>query len=158
MPLVVSLKAEESQLVEPGGYRVVRFPYGGAESYDPYDMHPAVQPDGYQVVDWATDDRSGLIWPHADGWGELKAMIQWEAGAYTELRDQFVRDPLGLTDDPLDTTATEHRAPSPGLQCWTKVWGIFVDRKVPLALRAAHNDTVARRLVLAEYKLTIHPS
>jgi hypothetical protein len=155
-PYVCSLITSTPQLIEPGAYTVVRFPYGAGESHDPYDMHPAEQPDGYVVGDWATDDRSGLIWPNADGWGELKAMIQWEAGGYTELRDQLVRDPLGLTGDPVNTTATDHRVPSPGMQCFSKAWGIFVHPNVPLALRVFHNDDEPRRLVLAEFKLAIH--
>jgi hypothetical protein len=83
-------------------------------------------------------------------------MIQWEDGAYSELRDQFVRDPLGFTDDPVDTTATDHRPPSPGMQCFTKSHGIFVSPGTPLALRVAHNDSQARDIVLAEFKLAIH--
>ena len=102
---VCSLKVDVPQLIEPGAYQVVRFPFGGAESCDEHDMHQAAQPDGYEVADWACDDRSGLIWPCASGWGHLYAMVQWEAGDYRELRDQYVRDPLGLTGPP-DTTAT----------------------------------------------------
>lgn len=156
--LVCSLKTDVPQLIEPGGYRLVRFPYGGAESYDPQDMHPAEQPDGHVVTDWASDDRSSLIYPAVDGWGTLSAMIQWEAGRYTELRDQFVRDPLRFTDDPVNTTATDHRPPSPGMQCFAKEWSIFVHPGVPLALRVAHNDSQPRRLVLAEFKLVIQPA
>ncbi len=42
------------------------------------------------------------------------------------------------------------------MQCWTKSWGIFVDPSVPLAVRATHDDSVARKIVLAEFKLVIH--
>ncbi|WP_190124161.1 hypothetical protein [Streptomyces inusitatus] len=53
-------------------------------------------------------------------------MIQWEVvsttGGYTELRDQFVRDPFGIAD----TTATEHRTPAAGGQDYVKGHGIFV--------------------------------
>jgi hypothetical protein len=153
---VCSLKMDAGQLVEPGGYHVVRFPFGSGEPSDAWNMHPAVQPDGVEVTDWKTDDRAGLIWPARPGWGELHAMVQWESGGYSELRDQFVRDPLGFTPDPVDTTATDHRPPSPGMQCFTKGHGIFVHPGVPLALRVAHNDSTARRLVLAEFKLVIH--
>ncbi|WP_415925406.1 hypothetical protein [Streptomyces sp. ME19-01-6] len=65
----------------------------------------ARQPDGHVIKSWDADGRSGPIWPSASGWGQLYAMIQWEAGSYPELRDQYVRDPLGLTSTPNDTTA-----------------------------------------------------
>src|SRR5690606_20383287 len=154
---VCSLKRATPQSIPANSpYTVVRVPFGSAESSDRFTMHQVNQPDGYVVTSWDTDDRSGLIWPSTAGWGTLYAMIQWEAGSYDELRDQFVRDPLGLTPSPNDTTATEHRPPSPGMQCWTKQWGIFVDPAVPLALRATHDAGVARDIVLAEFKLVIH--
>lgn len=150
---VVSLKVETPQMIPAdGSYHIVRFPYAG-ESYDPYNMHDAIQPDGYQVVDWATNDRSGLIWPNITGWGLLTALIQWEAGGYGELRDQFVRAPFTAPD----TTATDHRAPSPGAQFFTKHHEIFVNPNTPLALRVGHTDSTARRLTLAEFKLAILP-
>lgn len=152
---IVSLITAVPQTVPSGGYHIVRFPYTG-ESYDGCGMHEALHPDGYQVTDWQADDRSGLIWPAVDGWGSLTAVIQWEAGGYNELRDQYVRDPLGLTGDPVNTTATEHRPPSPGMQCWHKSHEMFVHPGVPLALRVSHNDSVSRRIVLAEFKLAIH--
>ncbi|MGV2914532.1 hypothetical protein [Streptomyces alfalfae] len=150
---VVSLKVDSPQTIPAdGAYHIVRFPYTG-ESYDPYNMHDAVQPDGYQVVDWATDDRSGLIWPGFNGWGLLTALIQWESGDYTELRDQFVRSPFTSPD----TTATDHRAPSPGANYFTKHHEIFVAPSTPIALRVAHNDATARQLTLAEFKIAILP-
>lgn len=42
------------------------------------------------------------------------------------------------------------------MQCWTKQWGTFVDPAVPLAVRATHDDGVARCTVLAEFELVIH--
>ncbi len=42
------------------------------------------------------------------------------------------------------------------MQCFTKTHGIFVDPAVPLSLRIAHNDSQARALVLAEFKLVIN--
>lgn len=154
---VCSLKRDTPQSIPANRtYTVIRFPFGNAESTDRFAMHQVNQPDGHVVTDWDTDDRSGLIWPGTAGWGDLYAMIQWEPGEYRELRDQFVRDPLGLTRSPNDTTATEHRPPSPGMQCWTKHWGMFVTPDVPLALRATHDDRAARRIVLAEFKLVIH--
>ncbi|UQA95592.1 hypothetical protein [Streptomyces halobius] len=158
---VCSLKADTPQLIQPGCYQILRFPYGSAECTDVFGMHQVDQPDEYVVADWATDDRSGLIWPSQSGWGHLYAMIHWEpasaTGGYTELRDQYVRDPLGLTSSPNDTTATEHRVPTPGGQFYAKSHGIYVNPDTPLALRVAHNDCAPRNVVLAEFKLCIHP-
>lgn len=158
---VCSLKVDTPQLIAPGTtYKIVRFPFGSAEPTDEWRMHQATQPDGYVVSDWSTDDRSGLIWPSKAGWGQLHAMIQWEAasatGGYRELRDQFVRDPLGLTPTPNDTTATEHRAPSIGGQFFVKSHAIRVNPGVPVALRVTHDDANPRLLTLAEFKLVIH--
>ncbi|WP_432021409.1 hypothetical protein [Streptomyces sp. 1222.5] len=154
---VCSLKRTTPQPVPAdGAYHVVRFPFGAAEPSDSWNMHQATQTDGAQVAAWATDDRAGLIWPAREGWGQLYGMVQWESGGYTELRDQFVRDPLGYTDDPVNTTATDHRPPSPGMQCFTKGHGIWVYPGTPIALRVAHNDREARDLVCAEFKLAIH--
>ncbi|MDT0381946.1 hypothetical protein RM572_24595 [Streptomyces sp. DSM 42041] len=152
--LVCSLYVHgNGQMIEPGGYRLVRFPYGSRESYDRHGMHQTRQPDG----DGSTypDERSGLIWPAADGWGDLVANIHWEAGDYTELRDRFVRDPLGLAGGE-DSTGTDHRRPSPGMQCFTKTHAIFVHPDTPLGLKVAHNDDRPRRLLHAQFKLAIH--
>lgn len=159
---VCSLKVDVPQLIPPGTtYRIVRFPFGAAEPSDRFGMHQAVQPDGYVVTDYATDDRSGLIWPSKSGWGHLYALLQWEAasatGGYTELRDQYVRDPLSLgSPTPNDTTATDHRAPSIGQNFFTKSHGIFVNPDTPVAVRVTHNDTNPRLLNIAEFKLVIH--
>ncbi|MGO4747828.1 hypothetical protein AB4212_04185, partial [Streptomyces sp. 2MCAF27] len=125
-----------------------------------FGMHQVIQPDGYVVTAWDADDRSGLIWPSRYGWGHLYAMIQWEAptgtsGQYTELRDQYARDPLGI-NAPIDTTATDHRAPSPGAQYFSKSHGIYVKPSTPLALRVTHNAPGPLPLTLAEFKLAIH--
>jgi hypothetical protein len=150
---ICSLKVDTPQTVPTdGGYHLVRFPYT-AESYDPWGMHQPTQPDGGAVTSWSRDDRSGLIWPAVAGWGVLTSLIYWEAGDYDELRDRFVRDPLGE----YDSTATEHRPPSPGIQCWHKTHEMFVSPDVPLALLVAHDATSARKLTLAEFKLAIHP-
>jgi hypothetical protein len=153
---ICSLIVNAPQVIPPGGYHVVRFPFGAAESYDELGMHQVVQPDGYVIGNWRTDVRAGLIWPSAGGWGVLTAMIHWEAGGYSELRDRFVRDPLGLSTGP-DSTATDHRPPSPGMQCFTKHHEIFVHPRTPLALMVSHNNSSPARLVLAEFKLAIHP-
>lgn len=150
---VVSLKVDTPQTIpSDGDYHVARFPYT-TESYDPWGMHQPEQPDGATITSWKTDDRSGLIWPACEGWGVLTSLIYWEAGNYDELRDRFVRDPLG----DYDSTATDHRPPSPGIQCFTKQHQIFVRPDVPLALLVAHDATTARKLTLAEFKLAIHP-
>jgi hypothetical protein len=157
---IVSLKAEQAQLIPCRTWTVVRFPYGNAESYDPYGLHNALQPDGYEVRDWQRDARSGLIWPGHDGWVRLDAMIQWEpagpSGGYRELRDQFARDPLGLSTG-LDTTATDHRVPTPGMQTFTKGWALFAHPGTPLALRVWHDDARPRQVTLAELKLEHRP-
>ncbi|GAA2092985.1 hypothetical protein GCM10009801_59840 [Streptomyces albiaxialis] len=153
---VCSLISNHTQSVPGGGgYHILRFPFGAGESYDGHGMHQMVQPDGYEIVDWDSDDRSGLIWPAADGWGELTANIHWEDGNYSELRDRFVRDPLGLSTGP-DSTATDHRPPSPGMQCFTKTHGIFVHPGTPLALLVGHTDSRSRRIVHAQFKLAVH--
>ena len=138
-----------------GEYHILRFPFGTGESYDEHGMHQMQQPDGYEITDWENDDRSGLIWPAVDGWGELTANIHWEDGGYTELRDRFVRDPLDLSSGP-DSTATDHRPPSPGMQCFTKNHGIFVHPGTTLALLVAHNDSRSRSVVHSQFKLAIH--
>ncbi|MCX5326267.1 hypothetical protein [Streptomyces sp. NBC_00120] len=154
---VCSLKRDTPQLIQPGTkYQIVRFPFGSLESSDSAEMHQMQQPDGFTISTWESEDRSGLIWPSRTGWGHLYAMVQWESGEYTELRDQFVRDPLAFGPDPENTTATDHRPKSPGAQCFTKSHGVFVDPSVPLALRVTHNDKVARNLTLAEFKLVIY--
>lgn len=155
---VCSLKRDTPQVIPPGPYTVLRFPFGGEESYDRWRMHQAIQPDGYTVTEWDTDPRSGLIWPARGGWGELHAMIQWESGDYLELRDQYIRDPLSLgSPTPTDTTATEHRPPSLGMQCAVKgSHGIFVRPDTPLAVRVAHDATKPRAVTFAEFKLVIH--
>jgi len=154
---VVSLKTDVAQSIPAdGGYHIVRFPYT-AESYDPWAMHEPVQPDGYSVASWSKDDRSGLIWPSMAGLGTLTSLIYWEAGDYRELRDRYVRDPLGLTEAGYDSTATEHRPPSPGIQCWHKTHQLLVHPETPLALLVAHDASSSTRITLAEFKLSITP-
>ncbi|WP_017607761.1 hypothetical protein [Nocardiopsis xinjiangensis] len=137
-----------------GDYHVVRFPFGAAESSDVHGMHQVRQPDGHIIEGWDEEERSGLIWPSVAGWASLIAMVQWEAGDYSELRDRFVRDPLELAGG-ADSTATDHRVPGPGMQCFTKHHEIFVDPDTPLALMVAHNDDAGGRLVHAQFKLAI---
>ncbi|NJQ02684.1 hypothetical protein [Streptomyces zingiberis] len=136
-----------------GNYHLVRFPYGDRESYDAHGMHNARQPDGKTSA--YPDTRSGLIWPAVSGWGSLTAMIHWEAGDYTEVRDQFVRDPLGLAGG-ADSTATEDHARTPGGQYRAKHHEMFVHPGTPVALRVRHNGSRAASLVHAQFKLAIH--
>ena len=137
--------------VAPGdGYHLVPFPYGSAENHDTDNMH-AEKRDG-KTHPFPADPASALIHPAHEAWGRLYAMIQWEVASgdeATELRDQFARDPLGK----VDTTCTEHRRASPGMQCFAKAWAIFVTPSVPLGLRVAHNAGGSLRVVLAEFKL-----
>ena len=155
--LVCSLISNTPQTIQPGAtYQVVRFPYDG-ESFDPVGMHEAEQPDGYTVVDWATDDRSGLIWPTMRGWGTLYAALQFaDESDATEYRSQFVRDPLNVSTGE-DTTGTEHRAQTVGGEFWTRTWGLVVNSATPLAVRVTHNASAPQLLTLAEFKLVIHP-
>lgn len=153
--LVCSLKADVPQSIPADGeYHIVRFPYVG-EPYDAYGMHPELQPDAYQVTDWAADDRSGLIWPTVGGWGSLNALAYWEDGSYTEIRSRFVRDPLGLSTG-YDSTCTEDHVPTPGGQYRAKHWEMFVHPGTPLAFLVRHNASSPVALTLAEFKLTIH--
>lgn len=153
--LVCSLKTEVPQLIPPRDFTIARFPFGTREPYDEHRMHQMAQPDGHTVTDWDSDDRSGLIWPTADGWGVLSAAIRWEPGAYTQVQDRIVRDPLNLSTG-WDATATDERPPSPGGQRFTKLWQLFVHPGTPLALEVYHDDTTPRRLLFAEFKLAIH--
>jgi hypothetical protein len=137
--------------VDPGDdYHLLPFPYGSKESYDSDNMHAETR-DG-KTHPFPSDVASALIYPAHESWGRLYAMIQWEVASgneATELRDQFARDPLGK----IDTTCTEHRRATPGMQCFAKAWAIFVSPSVPLALRVAHNASESLDVVLAEFKL-----
>ena len=153
MPDVVcSLKVDQPQAIPPGSaYTLLRFPYGSAgESYDPCDMHPAIQPDG--VTSTYPDPRSGLIWPAHDAWASLYALIYWEPGNYTEVRDRFVRDPLGLFEAP-DSTCTEDHPATPGGQYVAKSWGMFVHPGVPVGLMVRHDSASPVKVTLAEFKV-----
>ncbi len=153
---VCSLSATPDQLIPPGGgYTLLKFPFE-ENQYDVHCMHQPQQPDGIMAA--SGDARSGLIWPCVAGWGTLIAHFQWEAGGYDEIRDQFVRDPLGFTSNPMDVTAVDHRAPTPGMQFFTKTHGIFVKPGVPLGVMVRHSDKVPRKVTYAQFKLVIHPT
>lgn len=148
---VCSLKADQPQTIPAGSaYTLVRFPFGAAESYDPLDMHPVAQPDG--VIASYADPRSGLIWPAHDAWAQIYALIYWEAGGYSEVRDRFVRDPLGLFGAP-DSTCTEDHPATPGGQYRSKSWGMFVRVGVPIGLMVRHDAPSPVKVTLAELKV-----
>jgi hypothetical protein len=154
--LVVSLISSAPQLIQPGAYANVRFPYDG-ESADYASMHQATQPDGYVVTNWAVDDRSSLIWPAMRGWATVYAAAQFaDESDATEYRSQFARDPLDLSTG-LDTTATEHRAATVGGEFWTRTFGLVVNPGTPLSFRVSHNASTPQNLTLAEFKLVIQP-
>ncbi|GAB3210026.1 hypothetical protein ACQEU5_15260 [Marinactinospora thermotolerans] len=156
MPVYVcSLIRNEPQAIPSGGYHVVRFPFGTAESYDAHGMHQVAQPDGYEITDWRKDDRSGLIWPSADGWADLYGLMYWESGDYTEVRSRFVRDPLDLSTG-YDSTCTEDDARTPGGQYRAKHWGLFSHVGTPLALLVQHNAPGSLALTHAQFKVAIH--
>ncbi|WP_236700312.1 hypothetical protein [Allosalinactinospora lopnorensis] len=81
-------------------------------------------------------------------------MIHWEEGDYTEVRDQYARDPLDLADG-IDTTCTEDHAANPGGQFLAKNHEIFVSPGTPLGLRVRHNGEGEARVVHAQFKLAI---
>jgi hypothetical protein len=152
--IVCSLKVATPQTIPAGAsYTVVRFPFESGENFDPLDMHPVLQPDGVTVT--YADGRAGLIWPAHDAWARLDAMLQWEDGPYTEVRDRFVRDPLELAG-PEDSTCTEDHPATPGGQYLAKSWAMFVHPGVPLAVAVRHNASRGVRLLLAEFKLSYH--
>jgi hypothetical protein len=151
---VCSLILTETQTVPADEqYHVVRFRFGAAESSDEHHMHEAQQPDGVSTT--FAHDRAGLIWPSADGWGELKALMYWAPGGYSETRSRFVRDPLNLAGG-ADSTCTEDSPASPGAQFRAKAWGLFVHVGTPLALMVRHNAPSLVALTHAQFKLAIH--
>ena len=78
----------------------------------------------------------------------------------------LVRDPLNLTgqyppvgNSPAgNSTGTDHRPPSPGMQCFTKHHEFFVHPGMPLAFLVAHNASGSRKITHAQFKLAIHPT
>lgn len=137
-----------------GDYHLLRFPFGDEESYDAHAMHQVAQPDGHRVDDWPTDDRSGLIWPKLDGWATVTAMIYWKDGAYTQLRDRLVRDPMGLFDAP-DSTCTEDRALTVGAQAFHKTHELFVHPGVPLGVEVKVSGPRPETVYHAQFKLAV---
>lgn len=151
---VCSLSASPDQVIPPNRYTLLRFPFE-TDQWDVWGMHQAEQPDGVTAL--SGQDRSGLIWPHVHGWGSLTGHVQMEAGDYSEVRTQFIRDPLGLGDDPKNATGVAHWPPSPGMQFLPPHHEFAVYPGVPVGLMVRHNDTVPRRVTYAQFKLAIHP-
>jgi hypothetical protein len=139
----------QEQVIPPGAYTLLRFPYGTQENADPWDMHSRVHAG--RVVTYA-DPESGLIIPSRAGVGCLELDVIWTDTDYTELRDVFVRDPLGTTPDP---TGYDHRARTPGENCFTKTHWLVVRPGIPLGVEVAHDGTVAAKVRMAQFKLTI---
>ncbi|MFC3998489.1 hypothetical protein ACFOVU_21370 [Nocardiopsis sediminis] len=149
---VCSLIVDTPQTIPAdGAYHLLRFPYSG-ESADPHRMHQPGQPDGADSE--FPDPRSGLIWPAVSGWGELKALVYWDEGDYTEVRDRFVRDPLSLSTGS-DSTCTEDHQATTGGQYRGKAWGIFVEPETPLGVMVRHNGTSPATVSHAQFKLAI---
>lgn len=153
MPVqVCSLICKEPQKIPADGrYHIVRFGFG-AESSDRHRMHEAEQPDGVSTT--FAHDRAGLIWPSMSGWGELKALMYWADGPYSELRSRFVRDPLKLSTGE-DSTCTEDSAATAGAQFRAKAWAMFVTPGTPVALMVRHNGLTPVALTHAQFKLAI---
>lgn len=153
-----SLIVKKPQAIRPNTYTLIRFPYGESESYDPENMHPLTGPDGKKHP-YPSDPASGLIWPKHKEVGTVSALIYWESDDHwpsseraTEFRDRIVRDPLGTPD----STCTEHRRASRGMQCFAKTWVMLVRPTVPLGLMVAHNGGRSLKVTLAEFKLSYH--
>lgn len=156
MPIVevaCSLKfdSDQYQMIQPGDYQIVRFPFSPIESSDTLDLHPVVQPDTGQSVTLSST-RSGLIWPAHSRWARLWGLLYWADGGYTEVRDRFVRDPLNLSSG-YDSTCTEDHAATPGGQYVAKSWEAKVYPGTPWALMVKHNATSPVKLDFAEFKM-----
>ena len=149
-----SLLVSEDQVIPRGEYTIVRFPYssgGGAEQSDAEGMHSPAQPDGGSSA--YPDERSGLIWPaHSGVIGHWLAEAQFEPGDYSEIRLQFIRDPLNLSTG-ANTTGTTHLPKSPGMQCFTLSHMFIANADTPVAFRVFHNASGPVKLTLAEHKL-----
>ncbi|MEU1037712.1 hypothetical protein [Streptomyces sp. NPDC005907] len=163
---VCSLKWDEATAptqkitYDADGYHLVRFPYtADCESYDPWGMHEPAS--GGTLASKYPDARSGLIWPSHAGWGVVSALVFWEADDDAlEYRARFVRDPLRLTPDGYDSTATTDMAPTRGGQYRSYMWQMFVTPGVPIGFkvsaRGAGDVKLATPITLAEFKLAIH--
>lgn len=163
---VVSLIFLEDQEIPPWTWTTVRFPFEG-ESGDPWNMHRAddpayaTMPGAFAgsttpvtgpVTDWHKDERSGLIWPSKRGWASITAEFAWRDGTYTEIRDQFVRDPLRVPN----ATGLEHRPRSIGVQYFSKHHEFAVKPETPVAVQVYHNQSTPLVLADGQFKMAIH--
>lgn len=156
MPLIevsCSLKFadDQDQMIAPGDYQIVRFPFGSQESSDVFDLHPVIQPDTGEPVTLSSP-RAGLIWPAHSRWARLWALMYWSDGPYTEVRSRYVRDPLGLSSG-YDSTCTEDDGKNGGGQYRAKSWEIKTYPGTPIALMVRHNANVPVKLDFAEFKM-----
>src|SRR3546814_11220891 len=110
-------------------------------------MHERAQPDGFDITGWDSDDCSGLIWPKVYGWATITGMIYWSDGSASKHYDTISRDPLGFTDSPDDTTATEHRTAITGVSPYHKTHEMFVQPGTPIAIKVTHNGSSEERRV-----------
>lgn len=139
----VSLGRNEDVWIPAGGaYTLLDFPL----TYS--DDHGMRTDDGYTIT------------PAVSGVGFLELNIHWEAGDYTKLRDVFTRDPYGTLFDPAghdDRTAYDHRPPNGSglMSAFTKMHMIKVNPSTPLGVYVSQNDSVARRVTHAQFKLCI---
>ena len=91
--------------------------------------------------------------PAADVWGWLTAMLYVAPGNYSEVRDRFVRDPLGPNKD---STATEDKYPTGGGQYCHKSHEIFVNRQTPLGYMVRFSGASGPvEITHAQFKLAI---
>ena len=137
------------QVIPTGSYTTLCFPHGTQENDDPWDMHPRQAPNGSLITYPAQE--SGLLYPTAAGLGCLELNIIWMDADYTELKDVFVRDPFGTPDQ----TAYDHRARTPGENCFTKQHWLLVHPDTPLCVQVGHNGTTTAKVRMAQLKLTI---
>lgn len=142
------LAGQEQSIPATGAYTTLQFPYGAQENDDPWDMHSPNQGSSFVAY---PDPKAGLIYPAVAGLGCLELNIIWMDGNYTELRDVFVRDPFGTPDQ----TAYDHRARTPGENCFTKQHWLLVHPSTPLCVQVAHDGTTAAKVRMAQLKLTI---
>lgn len=135
-PLYVSLARYEDQLIPPGRYTLLEFP---STSEDVYAM--------------AGGDRR-LIYPASGGLACLELNVIWDDSyPAEEFRDVFSRDPLGVDD----RTGYDHRAPTKGVNCFTKTHWIIVDPLVPLGVYVSQDSGYPLNVTHAQFKLTIFP-
>ncbi len=154
---VCSLKRDTPQTVPANSpYTVIRFPFGSAESSDRFTMHQANQPDGYVITDWDNDPRSGLIWPSVV-WLGHPVRDDPVGGRKLRRTPRPVR-PRPPRPHPQPQRHHGHGTPpaQPRHAVLDEELGHLRRPGRPLAVRATHDDSVARDIVLAEFKLVIH--